>query len=424
MKLNKIVLLSLWLPLSLFAQSYGLKSFIAQAKRENGLIKAKEITIHAKGKKVEAARSAYWPTLDIGGNYSLVNPNYIVSPGQSGTAFARLSVELYDGGRKDAIVNARLYEREASLFDKQAFEKSVTLQIVQHFYAIWQLEATLSALGERSKELRAQIDRVKKFITTGLATQEEADKLQSVYDNNQYTMENTKLAIETNKENLKLISGLSASGLRRSHFMEPEKIYFEWFDRIRTMQASANAVGENAKAIDAGYLPQLSLSDTYHRSHFDDQVSMPAGALPAITGDAFLVDRQNEVKLSANLRLFDHGRISKESESVKYQKMALLSRIDHAKREQRMNFRLAGKNLQTTRAKMRSAKSALKAANSTYNVLKQKFEVGLVDDIAFLDALATRTLAESRYKETIYDYEVKKSIYYYYAGKDPKEYIR
>jgi len=424
MRLNSLLFLALWLPLFLSAQDYGLKSFISQAKRGNGLIKAKEITIHAKERQIEAAQSAYWPTLDIGGDYSFVNPNYIVSPGQTGTAFARLSVELYDGGRKEAIVNARLYEREASRFDKQAFEKSVTLQIVQHFFAIWQLEATLHALRERSRELRAQIERVKKFITTGLATQEEADKLQSVYDNNQYTMENTKLAIETHRENLKLISGLPAGGLKKSHFLEPERVAFEWFDKIRTMQASANAIGENAKAIDAGYLPQLSLSDTYHRSHFDDQVSIPAGSLPAISGDAFLVDRQNEVKLSANMRLFDHGKMSKESESVKYQKMALLSQIEHAKREQRMHFRLARKNLQTTRAKMKSARSALKAATSTYHVLKQKFEVGLVDDIAFLDALASRTLAESRYKETIYDYEVKKSIYYYYAGKDPKEYIR
>ena len=78
----------------------------------------------------------------------------------------------------------------------------------------------------------------------------------------------------------------------------------------------------------------------------------------------------------------------------------------------------------TTRTKLKSSKSALKAARSTYDVIRQKFEVGLVDNIAFLDALAQRTLAYARYKETIYDYEIRKSIYYYYAGKSPKEFIR
>jgi outer membrane protein TolC len=411
--------LALVLPAILFAQSYGLKDFIESAQRNNDQIKAKAITITAKQKSLEAAQSAFWPTLDIGGSYSAVTPNYVVSPGQVATAYASLSVELYDGGRKRALESAKLHEREASLFEKQAFEKSLTLRIVQHYYGIKQLEATLQALRERAKELQAQIDRVKKFILTGLATQEEVDKLQSVYDNSQYTIENTKLAIETNRENLRLLSGLSASGLKRSAFAEPRAISFEWFDTIRVMQAKAVAVGENANAIDAGYSPQVTLSDTYHRSHFDDLVPMAGGG-----SDAFLIDHQNEVKVSADMRLFDHGKMAKESEAVKYQKMALLSEIEHAKKEQRMHFRLAAKTLRTTRAKMKSAKSALKAATSTYNVLKQKFEVGLVDDIAYLDALATMTLAEARYKETIYDYEVKKSIYYYYAGKDPREFIR
>jgi outer membrane protein TolC len=89
-----------------------------------------------------------------------------------------------------------------------------------------------------------------------------------------------------------------------------------------------------------------------------------------------------------------------------------------------MQLRLAGKNLRTIQAKLKSSKSALNAAKSTYDVIRQKFEVGLVDNIAFLDALAQKTLTNARYKETIYDYEIAKSIYYYYAGKDPKEFVR
>ena len=62
--------------------------------------------------------------------------------------------------------------------------------------------------------------------------------------------------------------------------------------------------------------------------------------------------------------------------------------------------------------------------DGAWDVLKEKFEVGLIDNIAFLDALTQKTQAQSRYKETLYDYEIGKSIYYYYAGKDPKEFIR
>ena len=415
-------ILLLCLPLFVLAQSYGLKNFIESAGRTNGLIEAKKLTIKSKEQEVEAARSAYWPTVDIGADYSFQSPNYIVSPGQTGNAFISANLNLYDGGRKDAILKSKGFEHKASLFERRAFEKSITLEIARHYYGIQSLKSTLSALQERSRELKAQIGRVKKFKLTGLATQEEVDKLQSVYESNRYNIENTKLAIETSEENLKLISGLPAKHLKRNYFLEPRNVHFEWFENIKILQAKANAVGENAKAIDAGYMPQVNLSDTYHRSHFDDQVSFPGA--PGLTGDGFLVDHQNKVGVSVNMRLFDKGKMSRESEAVKYQKLALLSQLEQAKREQRMNFTLARQNLRTTKAKMKSSKAALKAATSTYNVLKQKFEVGLVDDIAFLDALATKTLAESRYKDSVYDYEVKKSIYYYYAGKDPKEFIR
>ncbi len=416
-------LLLLCLPLLVSAQSYGLRQFIDHAGKTNGQIAAKRIIVQSKNKEIEAAQSAYWPTLDIGGSYSDLSPNSIVTPGRTGTVFASVHLELYDGGRKAALVRAGEYSREAALFEQQAFAKSVTLQVVEYYYAIKKLHANLAALAERAKELKAQIDRVKKFKQTGLATQEAVDKLQAVYDNNRYTMESVRLSIENAQENLRLLTGLDAAHLASSVLIEPKNMHFEWFDVIKKLEATAKATGERAKAIDAGYLPQVTLSDTYHKSHFDDMDTLPP-IFSSGGSSAFLVDHQNEVKLKVGMRLFDKGRMKHQSEAVRLQKLALMNELAHAKKEQKMHFRLAGETLKTTRAKIRSAKSALKAAESTYATIKKKFEVGLVDDIAYLDALAQRTLAEARYKETRYDYEVKKSLYYYYAGKDPREYIR
>ena len=401
----------------------GLGVFIDHAQKYNKQIKAKEITVEAKAQEVASAQSAYWPTLDIGGSYQDVSPTSIVEPGRTATAYARVHLELYDGGRKAAMLKAKAYSKEASVFEKEAFSKSVTLQIVRHYYTIKQLQANLHALRERSRELAAQIVRVKRFKMTGLATQEEVDKLQSVYDSNHYLIESVKLNIQTARENLKLLSGLDATRLGNSTFVAPHDVHFGWFDTIKTMQAQAKAIGENAKAVDANYLPQIGVSDTYHRSNFQEIGTLPPQFGPGGSA-AFLVDHQNEVKISLNMRLFDKGRMKHESEAVRLQKLALLSNLEHAKKEQLMQFKLADETLRTTRAKMRSAKSALRAAESTYRSIRKKFEAGLVDDIAYLDALADQTLAEARYKETLYDYEIKKSLYYYYAGKDPREFVK
>lgn len=413
------ILLGLFLPLYVFAQSYGLSTLLENANKENALIKAKEISIKSKQEEVEAVKSAYWPTLDVGASYSYVSPNSLVSPGQTTTGYAALKLNIYDGGRKNALLSAKRYEEEAASFERSAFEKSITLDIVRQYYSIRKYRATLQALEERSTELRAQIQRVKKFKLSGLATQEEVDKLQAEYDGNNYTMANTKLELQRSEKNLQLLSGLPAKNLKNDRFREPKNIQFEIFENIKMLQANANAIGENSNAIDAGYGPHVNVSDTYYKSHYGDTVTM-AG----FDGDGLLIDHQNTLMISVDMRLFDNGRMTKESEAVKYQKLALLSEIEYAENEQEMNFHLSQKSLETIRTRLKSAKSALRAAKSTYDALKQKFEVGLVDNIAFLDALSQKTLAQARYKETLYDYEIGKSIYYYYAGKDPKEYIR
>ena len=413
------IVLGLFVPLYMFAQSYGLTTLVENANNENELIKAKEISIKAKQEEVGAAKSAYWPTVDIGASYSEVSPNSLVSPGQTSSAYASISMDLYDGGRKSALVNAKQFEQEASMFEKSAFEKSITLDIVHHYYSIQKYKATIHALEERATELKAQIIRVKKFKTSGLATQEEVDKLQAVFDSNNYTMANTRLALVTSEDNLQLLSGLPAKNLKNNHFQEPKNIQFETFENIKVLQANAKAIAERSNAIDAGYMPQVAVSDTYNKSHYDDTF-----AAPGFDSDELLLDHQNKLMLSVNMRLFDNGKMSQESEAVKYQKLSLLSEIEYAKKHQEMNFHLSKKSLDTLRSKRKSAKSALRAATSTYDALKEKFEVGLVDNIAFLDALTQKTLEQSRYKETLYDYEISKSIYYYYAGKDPKEFIR
>ena len=218
------IVLGVLLPLCVVAENYSLKTLVEHANKENALIKAKSISIQSKQLEVASAKSAYWPTVDIGASYSELSPNSLVSPGKTTTGYASISMDLYDGGRKSALLNAKRYEEEAASFEKSAFEKSITLDIVRHYYNIKKYKATLRALEERSIELKAQIERVKKFKASGLSTQEEVDKLQAVYDSNNYTMANTKLAQVTSEDNLRLLTGLPVKNLKDNRFREPRNI--------------------------------------------------------------------------------------------------------------------------------------------------------------------------------------------------------
>jgi outer membrane protein TolC len=405
------------LPLLGIAQEYGLKNLITDAHQNNPMIKATQLKTAAKSKEMEAAKSAFWPTLDIGGSYSRSTPTTIVNPGEVTSGYAAVRMELYDGGRKSALKRAKGFEYHASLFEQEAFAKNLSLRIIDDYYTVRKLQAMLSALYGQSKELKAQLERIRKFSAAGLATQEDIDKLVAVYENNRYTIENTKLALETGLEKLRLESGLPVERLKKSLFKEPRNITFEPYENSKILNATANALNENANAVKAGYMPQIAIQDTYTKSKYDDL------APSEFPGD-ILLDHQNQASVSVSMRLFDNGKMSREKEALQYQKLALESERQYRIDEQKMHFRLSEKNLKTIRAKLQSARSELKAAQSTYHAIVKKFENGLVDNIAYLDALNNQTLAKARYDETRYEYEVAKSIYYYYAGKDPKEFIQ
>jgi outer membrane protein len=416
--MKRLIILSL-IPVGLFCGGVGLGTLIDHARSHHGEILAKEMAVQAKAKEIEAQQSAYWPTLDIGTSYTHVTPATIVSPKETVSGFLSAGVDLYDGGRKAAQLRAKRLALQSADYEKRALEKSITLQIIQYYYTQRKLQAILRALYGQSRELKAQLHRVRKFVKEGLATEEAADKLEAAYKSNRYNIENTKLMIETARENLSLLSGLSVRSIKAQRIKEPGRLHVEPYEPNKILSLASKSAEANAEAINAGYRPQVRLEDTYSRSHFSK-----SGGMPGFDTDSFLPDHQNKLNLSIHMRLFDHGRMRKESEALRYQKLALQSQYRQSLRAQKMHYKIAKKTLHTLNMKLRSAKAGLKAASSTYHTIVKKYEAGLVDEITYLDALNKKTLAEARYKESLYDYEIAKSKVYYYAGKDPREFIR
>lgn len=410
-------LLLLATPLLLLAQSYSLPQLIAKAEHHHQQLKAKGLEIKSATSQREAVERSYYPTIDISASYTGVTPNSIVSPGDTGTAAIAMRYDIYDGGRKDAMLSAKQFEFQASQLQRDAFAKSIVLDITNRYYTLYKIRANLHALKEQSKELVAQIQRIKKFYENGLATQEEIDKLQAVYENNQYLVANSNMQLITQIENIRLATGVKVERLQENRYKEPKSVAYEQYESSKIISAKAKAVEENAKAIDAGYKPQVLISDSYRHSSYGDEVD-------AGFGDGLLVENENRLNLSVGMRVFDNGKMQKESEALRYQKMALESNAIYAQQEQRMHYRLAKSRLQTLKDKRKSTQSALRASKSTYDAIVKKFDAGAVDNITYLDALNKLTLAEAKVKETLYDYEIAKSIYYYYAGKNPKDYIR
>jgi len=412
--MKKLLILAA-LPALLLARPVSLTTLIRHAEH-NDLAQAKSMNIHSKESALHAAESGYAPTIDIGLSHLANSPVTTQNPGGISTAFVQVKMNLFDGGRKAETIQAKRYERQAALFERQAFARSTGLNVVRQYFIAKKVRANLTALRQRSRELQAQLSRIRKLKNAGMATASMVDKLKAAYEDNRYQIENTKLAIENSTENLKLLSGIHARHLARNYLVEPRHVRFRVFAATRAMRAQARAIGKNADAIATAYSPQVNASYTYSRIGFSDLSPMvPPASLP---------DHSHKFQVTAAMRLYDGGTIARKSETVRYQKLALMAQVRHAIKEQKMNYRLARKRLHTTRAQIASARSALHAAQSSYRAVKKKYEAGMIDNVTYLDALSQRTMAQARYQATRYDYEIAKAVYYFYAGHNITRYIR
>jgi len=54
--------------------------------------------------------------------------------------------------------------------------------------------------------------------------------------------------------------------------------------------------------------------------------------------------------------------------------------------------------------------------DSVYDMVKIKYQNGIVDNIAYLDALSKKIYNSALYKQALNDYEIAKANYYFSSG--------
>lgn len=405
-------LILLIIPVFIYAED--LRTLIDFAYANNNLIESNKLTEQSKAKQVDSKRSDYFPTVDIGGYYQSLNDKTPNMPGDVYSGYAKVGFDIYDGGRKSALLDSAKSEHKASSFDTSEMKKSVALQIVQDFFNIKSSEATLSAKEDSNELLKEQLYRIQKFYEAKLATKDNVDSLKSAYDTNIYEIESLKFQILSMKRSLGLKVGKPIDTLDDSNFKELIKDEYELGDSVKSLMASKQAVLDSAEAVDSIYYPQLRVEDTYSvydYKRFD--ATHPEG-----------LENQNTLMVSLNMRVFDYFSARESKQVLTLSSQALEEQVKYKSKEQKIEYELALSRIETSKIKIKSAKSALVSADSAFVTVEKKYKAGIVDYIVYLDSLSNKTNAKAMYETSLNDLEVAYAIYYYYSGKNLEEYIR
>ena len=399
----------------LFVYGDNLKELIDFATKHNDLVQAKEYIKVSNAQDVKSKKSAYFPTVDVGGFYKRDDA---VSPFQAGdvySGYAKIGFDIYDGGKKSSLVSQAKLSLLSAEYDKKAYQKSLSLQITEDFFTIKSLEASLNAREEANKSLKAQLTRVSRFYQAKMATKDDIDRVQADFDTNIYKMESLKFQILSFKSQLELKVGKKIATLEKSFFQKNDVHNDKLLDSTNALISKKSSLQKGAKALDSVYSPKLRVEDTYNVYAYErldpNLVALHASPL----------NQQNTLLFTLNLRLFDHQNIAQTKEAVLLKAQAINAQIKYHTKEQKVQYALAQARIKTVRARIKSALSALTAAKSAFETIEKKYNAGIVDYIVYLQSLTQKTNASAQYESSLNDLEVAYAIAYYYQAKELTE---
>ena len=382
---------------------------------ENRLVESSKQNLDALKDEYKSVQRGYLPKLDAGASYSINEHEYPNNPKKRANAYGSLHYLLYDGGKKYDIYDG--YETNIKSGEKSldALKNNLSLTVIQYYFDYLSLEAKKDAKQKEIEQLTAQEDRIGRFYKAGTTTEDELQKIVSRLQNAIVELQEIELNIITITHNLEYITGTQVSITDGSKLEDINNLIQKSprFD-IQALDLSTQSKQSITQAQKSGYYPTITLDNTfnYYDNNYDKFIDTDSN------------NHQNVASANMKWNLFSFGQTKYQYESKQKEYLASRSNFEYEKNKADVDLQLALKSYNIAKAKIRSTEATLKAAQSAYEIIKSKFENGLIDNVAFLQSLTEKYDAISQHKKAINDLEVKKATIIYHSGEKLQEYIR
>jgi len=401
------------IPFTIYAQDL---SKLVEESFQNQLVNSSKYGVESVRDQYESVKNSYYPTVSIGANYNKTDEETASTPDNSTASWANINYVVYDGGKRGATSDALSFSIKSASEDLTALKNNIALEIINHYFNYYALISKKEAKLREIEQLNAQYKRLKRFLDVGTTTSDEVDKIVSRVQSATVVLHEIELNIQTIIHNLQYLTtneiSIEAGSTMKDTLLKQESLRAD----IKSLEHEMNAQLLTARGSKSSNYPILTLDDTYTNYDFNyDNATYQNSAT---------MDEQNIFKASLSWKIFDFGATTRTYESNYKKYLALKSQYEYEKNKASIDLKLAIKSYEIGKLKIESAKSALKAANSTYNTIEKKYQNGLVDNVAYLEALSEKYSAISALKSSQYDLEIKKANIIYHSGKNLEDYIQ
>jgi len=407
---KKLYLLA-FTPFYLFGQDL---SALIESSLQNKLVKSSTYNVEAIKSDLDSTKSKYLPKFTIGANYNNTNKETPSTPDSSITSYANVSYIVYDGGKKYATYDTLEQNIKSGEQNINSLKNKISLEVINYYFNYLSLLSAKQAKQKEIETLSAQQERLEKFYEVGTTTSDEVDKIISRVQSQNVRLHEIELDIQTILHNLEYITSNKVDIQKGSSIVDINALQKSLRSDLKALEHDMKARLSSARVAKSPAYPTISLNNRY--SFYDNEYENKAY-------DSNL-EEQNILSVSFSWDLYDFGASSKAYKSVYEQYQGIKSKYEYEKNKANVDLKLALKSYDIAKLKIGSAKAALKAANSTYETIEAKYKNGLVDNIAYLDALSEKYNAKSGLDSAKFDLEVKKANIIYHSGKNLWEFIK
>lgn len=413
MKLYNKFLIILLATISINAQN--LKEILQLTINNNQNIQASKLIQNSQLNEYKSTKNIFNPSLNVGANLNILSGD--VSVRQVGTTmvgFVKASINIYDGGKNSAIKTQKLYDYRASQNSTYYLSRQLLLRSVTIFFQIKSIQAQIQAYENKSKTLIAQVAKEELKYKISMSTEDILLKFKAELATNDYTITELNYQVNNLLQNLSLIAGVPIVTLDDTVLPELSNLSFKPSNNIEVQENSIKSIDQNIKILKSSKRPQISISDSYNIYSYEDYDDTILSNLPS---------QQNQLMFSINFNLFDASYSSKLQSAI-LAKQAKIQNLNYLKDQEKMNFILTEQRLKTIKSKIKAIKSSVEMANKVFEIIEEKYQNSIVDNITYLDALNKKTTNEALLSQVFYEYEIAKANYYFSSGIDYRDVLK
>ncbi len=361
----------------------------------------------------ESARRSYLPRIDGFANAAYVDRTGGFDAKQTYTAGVRGEFVVFDGFRRDHLLDQNKALENAARHRTDAAKKEVALGVIQRYFELQNTLDDIETLAAMRRQIEAQLSRLEKFKEAGLASEDALMRMRSELSNARYRIEDLEYHSDRQRAELQTITNQTLTDLETAHVVSPEQVQPRESDTLAALRYSRDAKLSEARQQESSALPTFKVEDHYT---FYDYYNDPIAPMR--------VDRQNKLIASLGMNLIDFSAAETTRQLLMAQAQAQSSDLAYALKESRQELQVASLYIDRARAQIEASQSAYDASVQTFESVRRKYEARVVDYVTYLDALHTLADATSRLNRAKRNLHYAYAAYYYYAGLDPKEFVR